>query len=145
MGLLLFSGYRPVRTFPKTDTAPGTFFGINPIGNQRLADPRGTLFLIYMDIVFVSKISQGGKHWIGRCFAQGAQAGFTDGPGQVFQKINLFRPSAAFGDIGHDFKHSVNAEAAWDAFSAGFVLKEGEKVFGHVDHAGVFIHDHDTA
>ena len=62
----------------------------------------------------------------------------------IFQKLDVALFSLSFADIGQNLEHLPDAFTARSALAARFIRQEIEKVFGDIDHAGVFIH-HDHA
>ena len=51
----------------------------------------------------------------------------------------------AAADALEDLEHPLGADAAGRALAAGLVLREVEEEAGHVDHAGVLVHDDHAA
>ncbi len=108
-----------------------------------------------MCLVLVPEIAERGEHRIGGTLPEPAEGGLLYNSGQVFQfhhhlephQVLLFSCHRGVGrdDLLEDFVHSLGPFPAGDALSAGFIRGKGEKILGHIDHTGVFIHDHDSA
>jgi hypothetical protein len=64
--LLLFAGGRLRRTDPCAGMTARALFGVNSIGNQRLADACRALFILDMSLILMAKIFYCGEHGIGR-------------------------------------------------------------------------------
>src|SRR5512139_2281396 len=53
----------------------------------------------------------------------------------------MFKRPSPGGDVIEDLIHSLSPFAADEALTTRLLLEESHKVLGHVDHAGVLIHD----
>ena len=76
---------------------------------------------------------------------EAAKRAVFDGIAKLFQKLNVARFPLTLNNAGEHFEHTLCAEAAMDAFSAGFFRGEIQKELRHADHAGAFVHNDHTA
>ena len=109
------------------------------------ADACRTALLFDMRFVFISEIFQGTQNRVRRGLSQAAKSCFLDILGKAFQQLDIALASLAFRNTGKDFQHTLRAFAAGSAFAAGFRLRKVQEELSNVNHAGVLIHNNQTA
>ena len=75
----------------------------------------------------------------------GTVRGVNDDLGEVLKVIKVPFGPLPVDDPGEDLEQALVADAAWGAFAAGFIDREGQIELGDVDHAVVFVHDDHAA
>ena len=98
-----------------------------------------------MVLVFLAEITQGAQNGVRGRLAQPAEGGILDDGGHLLEQLDIALLALALGDVCQNFEHPFGSLAAGGAFPAGFVLAEVHEEAGHVDGAGVLVHDDQTA
>ncbi len=109
--------------------------------DQVLADKGVAPLVDDVSLVLVAEVAQGAEDRIGGGLTQAAHGGVLDDDGQLFEQLQVIEGAAAFGDVLQNLVHPLGALAAGVALAARLILEKGHEVLGHVDHAGVFVHD----
>ena len=112
---------------------------------QVFADSRAAALGANVIFEFVPEMAHGGEHGIGRALAQAAQGSIADHAAHFVQAVEIGGGGVAVGEGVQNAQRLIQADAAGDAFAAGFRVGEFDEVAGHVHHAVVFIHDHHAA
>ena len=105
----------------------------------------GTALFFDMRFILVSEVFQGTQNRIRSCLSQAAQSCFLNILGQVFQQLDIALASLSFCNTGKNFQHTLRAFAAGSTFAAGFRLRKVQEEPGNVNHAGILIHNNQTA
>ena len=98
-----------------------------------------------MGQILVPEIFQGALDGLAGGLAQTAQSGLADGGGQLLQEVQVLQRTLVVDDAGENLQHPAGALPAGDALAAGLILGEVHEEPGYLHHAGVLIHDHQTA
>ncbi len=77
--------------------------------------------------------------------AEAAEGGVLDDGRHLLEKLDVAFLALSLGDVRQDFQHPLGPLAAGGALAAGFVLAEVHEEAGHVDGAGVLVHDDHAA
>src|SRR5512135_636360 len=109
--------------------------------NELLAYAGPAVMLFYVFLIFVPEITECAENRTGSSLPKSAQRGRPGRPGQFFQAFYITHLSFSGGDIREYPEHLPDAFAARNTFAAGLIRKEAEKIPGHINHAGIFIHD----
>ena len=143
MSLLLFTGDRVWRARLLAHQAPGTLVGVDSKRGDIPTDTGRTPLVVYMRLVLLSKILQGGQDRVGSRFPEPAQRRHLNLLTQsldLLQVLRLALPSRQPVEQGVELIYSL---AAGDTLPAGLLHQELEEVLRHVDHAGAIVHhDH---
>ena len=105
----------------------------------------GAVLVHHVGQILVPEILQGALHRFAGALAQAAQGGLGDGGGQILQQVQVLQRALVVDDAGEDLQHAAGALPAGDALAAGLVLGEVHEEPGHLHHAGVLVHDHQSA
>jgi hypothetical protein len=145
MWCFFFSADGPDTAFMRAEPASVAEVMINFQVEQRLTNAGITFAIDDVSVKLVSEIFQGRLHRIRCRLAEAAQSAFLHGLTEFLQQIDMFRFAPAFTYFLEDTQHLMCAESARETFAAGFGLSECEKIAGHIDHAGILIHDHHSS
>jgi hypothetical protein len=145
MGLAAFASDGIDRAVSGTEgtTRAEVFLDFKP--DEGFADFGGAAFLEDMRFVFIQEVFQRTFDRIRRSFSEAAKTVLIDLVTQIAQCVNVIRFALAFADPGENFENPAGPDTAGGALSAAFVLGEFHEEPGNINHAGVFIHDNQTA
>src|SRR3990170_7201194 len=129
---------------PQTYHAGLAFLRFNVVGGKCFTGEGGAALLPDMGLIFLREISYGAEDGVGSRLPQAAEGRVTDDPAHFLQELHIPFLSPALGDVGEDLTHPAASLPAGDTLPAGLLLGEGEEVFGHVYHAGVLVHHHQS-
>jgi hypothetical protein len=141
---LTFPAIAVYRAFSGAKGTAGTCIG-NGESQQRFAGTSCTFVVINMVYILVVKVFDGGQYRVGRCLSQSAHGAVFDFECQLSQQFHVAFFAFSGCDPLKNFKHSLGADSAVGAFSAGFLGCEVKEVSSHIHHTGIFIHDNHTA
>ncbi len=127
------------------ETAHLAFFRDDPELNQIRADQGRASFLLNVGFVFVPEVTDRGEHGIGSALSKTAVGRILDMFAQSFQEVDILHRSLPGSDSVQDIEHDLQADAAGDAFSAGFIDREVGEEPGRIHHAGRVVHDDEAA
>ena len=126
----------------QADHAAGALLGDHRVGDQSLAHFRRAAFIKNMRFILIPEIAQGGKHRVGSGLPQAAQRAALDVLSPAPAGIRYRRLAFPGADALQSGQHGFGAEPAGHALAAGFLLGEVHEIAGEIDHAGVFIGNH---
>ena len=88
---------------------------------------------------------QGGKHRVGGGLSQRAQAVGLDVVAQLLHFLQQLRAAVAHGNLLQHLQQAAGADPAGGAFAAAFIHGKFQEELGDIHHAGVLVHDDQTA
>ena len=115
------------------------------VADQGAADLGRALLLVNVRFVFGAEMLQRAHHRVRRALSQTAQRRGVNLLAQQFQPFDVAVLAFAVADALQDFQHALGAHAAGRALAAGLVLGEFHEEAGDVHHAGLVVHDDQTA
>src|SRR5690606_740654 len=139
------SGDCVYRAVARADGAAGAQFLVDFVPNQGFTTFRRAPFLVDVRLILFAEEAQRADNRRWGALAQPAQRSGADVLAQRFQALDVARLALAFANAGENFQDAARADAAGDALTAALVLGEIHEEAGDVDHAGVFVHHHQTA
>src|SRR5574344_365139 len=95
--------------------------------------------------ILVAEIFQRGEHRLARALSQTAQRRLRDSVCKLLEHIEILKRAFVGDDALQDLQHALCALAAGDALAAAFILREVHEEARRLDHAGVLVHDDETA
>ena len=98
-----------------------------------------------MALVVLAEVAQRGLHRLAGALTQTAERGMGDRVGEILEKLDILFASLVADDALESFQHALRTLAAGDALAAGFLLREFHEEAGDLRHAGVLVHDDETA
>ena len=143
----MVSSWRPLRSRPSIFSVLTVGDGSHAVSpaELRAADSGRTLVIFNMGPVLLGERAQRADHRIRRRLPQAAQAGVLQQVAEFFQHLHVLRRGVHVArSPSQNAVHLVRSDAAWNALAARLGHAEVHEVFGHVDHAGAFVH-HDHA
>ena len=96
-------------------------------------------------LVFLAEIADGAQDRIRGRLAEAAEGGVLDDGRHLLEELDVALLALALGDVRQDLQHPLGPLAAGGALAAGFILAEVHEEAGHVDGAGVLVHDDQAA
>ena len=113
--------------------------------DQLGADTGAALLLADVVFVFIAEIFDRGQDRIGRCLAETAHGGVFDRIAELQQQFDVAFLAFPGSDPVQHFQHPFGTYTAGRTLAAGLFLNEVHIEPGRIDHAGVFVHDDQTA
>jgi len=132
-------------TFLSAQCTPGTFICVDGIRQQIFADTGWAMFVVNVGLVLIAKMANGRQHRIRSRLPQPAQRSTLDSLANSLQLFDIIWVGAALANSINNVQHPRYTDAAWNAFSARFLLHKFQEEPRHVNHAGIGIHYHKSA
>ncbi len=96
-------------------------------------------------LILITEIVQRTQNRVRRRLPQAAHGCVLHNLGQLLEKVYLFRCCCSLGDVVEDLVHPLCPFAAREALATRLILEKAHEVLGHIDHAGVLVHDDHAA
>ena len=119
--------------------------GVDLGTGERLAFAGRADLAEHVVFVLLAEIAQGGEDRVRGGLAEAAEGAELDGFCGLLEEVERIFRGAAFDDVVKQREHLLRAFAARHALAAGFVLRELHEEPRDADHAGLLVHDHESA
>ncbi len=126
---------------PRAQTAANALVGVNRERQEVLADASGALLVPDVGDVFLAEELERCQHRVWSSLSQAAQRVRLDVVAEFLDAIKVLHGALALRDLVEQLKKPLGANTTRRALATGLIDGEFQEELGHVNHAGVLVHD----